>query len=191
MEKYRCMFAEPNPAYNSDRPFDHIPPQTTVVYFVLIHHLTEVWTCVKMDHEEYQNQVVPQLFCYNYYRKKSQGPGEGKLTLLPQVKDQAIFAAQQWENAYEKEHTALSAVHLAIKVRCLERRDVSHSSLLGAAGQHRRHLQDVRAARADCARGLAVQHAVAVDALFQSKGAEWSIRYLLLTHSLSFSGLWT
>jgi hypothetical protein len=115
MEKYRCMFVEPDPAYNPDRPFDHIPPQTTVVYFVLIHHLTEVWTCVKMDHEEYQNQVVPQIFCYNYYRKKSQGPGEGKLTLLPQVKDQAIFAAQQWENAHEKEHTALSAVHLAIK----------------------------------------------------------------------------
>ncbi len=115
MEKYRCMFVDTNSAYNPDRPFDHIPPQTTVVYFVMIQHLTEVWTCVKMDHEEYQNQVVPQLWCYNYYRKKSQGPGEGKLTLLPQVKDQAIFAAQQWENAFEKEHTALSAVHLAIK----------------------------------------------------------------------------
>ena len=111
------MFLELDPEYNPDRPFDHIPPQTTVVYFTMILHLTEVWTCVKMDHEEYQNQVVPQLWCYNYYRKKSQGPGEGTLTLLPQVKDQAIFAAQQWENAFEKEHSALSTVHSAIKVQ--------------------------------------------------------------------------
>jgi hypothetical protein len=83
----------------------------------MILHLTEVWTCVKMDHEEYQNQVVPQLWCYNYYRKKSQGPGQGTLTLLPQVKDHAIFAAQQWENAFEKEHSALSTVHSSIKVQ--------------------------------------------------------------------------
>ena len=115
MEKHRCMFLENVPNYNINRPFDHIPPQTTVVYFILVNHLTEVWTSVKLHEEEYQNQVVPQLWAYNYYRKKSQGPGEGTLTLLPQVKDQALFAAQQWENAKEKEHSVLSAVHLAIK----------------------------------------------------------------------------
>ncbi len=49
------------PGYNPERPFDHIPPRTTCVYFIMILHLTEVWTCVKMDLEEYQNQVVPQV----------------------------------------------------------------------------------------------------------------------------------
>lgn len=114
LERHRCLFLSV-PGYNPERPFDHIPPRTTCVYFALVLHLTEVWTCVKMDFEEYQNQVVPQLWCYNYYRKAKQEPGQGKLELLAQVKDQAMFAAQQWENASSKEHHVLSTTHLAIK----------------------------------------------------------------------------
>lgn len=117
MESHRCMFLQV-PGYNPERPFDHIPPRTTCVYFMMVLHLTEVWTCTKMDFEEYQNQVVPQLWCYNYYRKNKEGPGQGTLKLLDQVKDQAMFTAQQWENSeQEKEHHALSSVHLAIKVQ--------------------------------------------------------------------------
>ncbi len=54
IERHNCMFMSTVPGYNPERPFDHIPPRTTVVYFMMMLHLTEVLSavCFRQPHPD-------------------------------------------------------------------------------------------------------------------------------------------